>query len=1197
MPKGGQEVVMKHFIRAGVITSVVALTSLLSISLASPTHAAPPADFEKTPLVSGLNQPTDFRFMPNGEVYIAEKGGAIKIYHDGQLHDEPLITLAVLQTDQDEERGLLGIQPDPNFATNGYLYVSYTTAQNHDRLSRITVTGDTASLASEVILIESDQLGNIYHHGGEVQIGPDGKLYWAMGMNTYNPNSQNLSNVHGKILRMNLDGTAPADNPFVSTPGAVPQIWAYGLRNPFRFTFTPNGKLITGDVGGDTWEELNVVTKGANYGWPAVEGTCANCPYANPIYSYHHTPPPAKAGSITSAMVYTGSTFPSQYTNKFFIADYTLGWIKYLTFDSGYTSFISEQMFDDDAGTTVKLSQGPDGNMYQMTIFPGALYKIAPSGGNRAPTAVISATPTNGLAPLNVQFSGTGSSDPENTPLTYQWDFGDGTTANVATPPTKTYTTNGTRTVTLTVSDGQKTATATQKITVGSTAPTAHISAPANNSHYNAGDTINFAGTGTDAQDGTLPQSAYSWKVIFHHADHVHPFRDNITGSSNNVVIPRDADNIDTTWYEIVLTVTDSSGLQATDSIAIKPNLVQLTFTSNHQDASYTIDGIPKTGTYTEQAVVGVNRVLDATSPQYVPGGQYIFNSWSDGQPKSHTITTPAANATYSINFDKFITPPAPWQSTDVGQPTVAGYSSYDNGNFTIRGAGGDIWGPTDQFHYVYQSFNGDGTIIARATSQTNTDDWAKSGIMIKESTTAGSKYVLLAVTPANGVTFQYNFNGDGGSHAYTFPNAWLKLTRTGNTFTAFVSANGTAWTQIGQTTLAMSSSATAGLEVMSHKFDTLNTSTFDNVSVVSSQEWSNADVGAPRVAGSTTVNGTTHTLVGAGDDIWGTADQFQFNYQSLPADGEITARVSSLTGTTDTWAKAGVMIKQSTTAGSPYALVAATAGNGINFQHSFNSNSGGPVYTPPNAWLKLKRVGNTITSFASTNGQTWTQVGSATISMTGNALIGLFVSSHNGSVAATATFDNITVTKGAAQPTPIPAPWVSNDVGAPLLAGSTTYANGIFTINGAGDDIWGTADQFHFLHQPFTGDKEIVARVSAQDASTDGWAKSGLMIKQSTTAGSPYALVAITPAHGVTFQYNFNGENGGGTYTLPNAWLKLKRVGNAITSYTSSDGQTWTQVGQATLTLGTSAEIGLFVSSHNGSRLNESVFQNVSVQ
>jgi glucose/arabinose dehydrogenase/regulation of enolase protein 1 (concanavalin A-like superfamily) len=1155
--------------------------------------AAPPPELERSALVSNLNQPTAFRFLPDGRILISEKGGAIKVFENNQLNSQPLITLVVLQTDTDEERGLLGIEPDPNFANNGYLYVSYTTAANRDRLSRITVVNDVADPASEVVLLESTQDGNIYHHGGEIRFGPDGKIYWAMGMNTYNPNSQNLSNIHGKIMRLNPDGSAPADNPFIDTPDAVDQIWAYGLRNPFRFTFTPNGKLMAGDVGGDAWEELNIVTRGGNYGWPAVEGMCSGCPYINPVYTYAHTPAPAKAGSITSVMAYTGSTFPPEYKNKIFIADYTLGFIKYLTFDSTYSTYISEATFDNDAGTVVQMDQGPDGNIYQMNIYPGALYKISPSGGNRAPTAAITATPSNGLAPLAVGFSSAGSSDPEGTPLTYSWNFGDGTTST-AQNPQKTYTTNGVYSVVLTVSDGEKTNQATQKITVGSTLPTATILTPTDKALYSAGDTISFSGTGTDAEDGTLPDSAYVWKIDFQHGDHKHPFRDGIVGKSGTFQIPRGADNTSNTWYRIYLTVTDSSGLSTTKSIDILPRIVTLSFSANFADATFTIDGLPKTGTFTEQAVVGVERVIDAPTPQYIGNLQYHFSAWSDGLAKSHTITTPAQNASYQVTFTKATSPPAPWVSTDIGQPSVAGYSSFDNNIFTVHAAGGDIWGPTDQFHYVYQPFAGDGEIVARVSSQTNTDNWAKSGIMIKESAAAGSKYVLLAVTPANGITFQYNFNGDGGSATYAFPNAWLKLKRTGNVFTAYRSANGTDWTQVGQTTLEMSPSATAGLAVTSHKYDTLNTSVFENVSIKSSQEWTAQDIGAPKIAGSTAINNGIYTLTGAGDDIWGGTDQLQINYQTLPADGEIVSRVTSHTNTTDGWAKAGVIIKQSTTAGSPYALLAVTPANGINFQHSYNTNIAGPAYTFPNVWLKLKRTGNTITSYTSTDGQAWTLVGSGSVPMTGNVLIGLFVSSHNGSKASTAVFDNVSVVKNAPS-TALPAPWVNNDIGAPKLAGSAGYTNGVFTLNAAGDDIWATADQFHFVHQPLTGDGEIIARVTSQ-TNTEGWAKAGVMIKQSTTAGSNYALLGVTPAHGVTFQYNFANDGGTGTYTFPNAWLKLTKVRDVVTAYRSADGVTWTQVGNATVALGADVRIGLFSTSHNGSLLNQSQFNNVKV-
>jgi glucose/arabinose dehydrogenase len=628
-----------------------------------------PAELERTTIVSGLNEPTDFRFLPDpdGRIIIIEKAGAIKIYPNSDQNFDP-ITLVVLPTQTANEKGLTGIELDPDYATNGYIYVAYTAADNHDRLSRLTVVDDAIDLDSEVVLMRSDQAAGLIHHGGELHFGPDGMLYWATGDNSNNLNAQDLSNIHGKILRLDPDlyseldpdATAPAAghpagaNPFVDDPNAIPQIWAYGLRNPFRFTFTPDGQLLAGDVGNASWEELNIVTRGGNYGWPAAEGVCegAGCAeYVNPVYTYPHTPDTASAGSITSVLVYTGETFPDSYQNKVFIADFTLGWIKELTFDSGFSNVISERTLDSQAGTTVKLVQGPDGNIYQLTIYPGELSRIAPSGGNRAPTAVLTATPSNGLAPLVVDFSSQGSSDPDPfTTLTYAWDFGDGTTSTLANP-SRTYTANGTYDVTLTVSDGEEFDVATTMITVGSTAPSVG-EITVSNALYSAGDTVSFTATAVDAEDGTLPPDAYKWTVVFHHADHVHPFQDNIVGPSGSVVIPRDPHNVDTTFYRITLTVTDSSGLSTSQSVDVKPRLVTLTVNASDPEASFTIDGIRHTGSYSEQAVVGVERLLGAPSPQDVANGQLVFNNWSDGGAQSHTIVTPDANATYTVTYD-----------------------------------------------------------------------------------------------------------------------------------------------------------------------------------------------------------------------------------------------------------------------------------------------------------------------------------------------------------------------------------------------------------------------------------------------------------------------------------------------------------------------------------------------------------------
>lgn len=620
------------------------------------------AELDRTTVVSGLNEPTDFAILTAAgdpdEIYrilVIEKSGAVKSYDptSGQL--TTLVSLPVVTAAG--ERGLIGVEVDPHFWTQGEegyrtIYVAYTGADNYDRLSSLLVN-DAFDGVEETELVRSDQPAREFHHGGDLAFDPEGRyLYWAVGNNTDNANSQDLSTIHGKLLRLNRDGTAPTDNPFVDDPTAEPLVYAYGFRNPFRFTFTPDGKILVGDVGEATWEELNLVTAGANYGWPNAEGPCDGCGYVNPIYAYRHAGAVTNAGAITSVVVYTGDTYPEEYRNKVFIADYSLGWIKELTFDSEYTSLIGERTLDSGAGAVVKLAQGPDGNIYQLNIYPGTLSVLTPSGGNRTPTGVIAASATSGAGDsLTVHFSASDSRDPDGDALTYHWDFGDGrTSADV--DPTVVFTNDAeytAYTVTLTVSDGQRQSATTQRIVVGSTPPDAEI--VVSSGKYNAGDTIEFSADAFDLEDGTLPDSAYQWRVEFRHADHQHPFRDGIVGPAGAITIPRNSDQMYNTFYRIVLTVTDRSGLSTTRSVDVTPNLVTLTFGANQPGATYTIDGIPHQGLYSEQAVVGVQRSLNVPSPQYVGGQQLEFGSWSDGGAQSHVIVTPGANTSYQVTF------------------------------------------------------------------------------------------------------------------------------------------------------------------------------------------------------------------------------------------------------------------------------------------------------------------------------------------------------------------------------------------------------------------------------------------------------------------------------------------------------------------------------------------------------------------
>ncbi|MGE2832747.1 PQQ-dependent sugar dehydrogenase [Mycobacterium sp. SMC-4] len=328
--------------------------------------------YERATVVGGLDQPVDFRILDDGRIIVAEKTGAIRMVENGVLRPQPLVTLAVSTLG---ERGIAGLEVDPDFDNTGYLYVAYTTTTN--QLSRFTVVGDTVAEGSELVLVQSDQAAAANHHGGALGFGPDGKLYWGVGDNARPGNAQDLTNIHGKILRLNPDGSVPTDNPALGD-GALPLIYAYGLRNPFRLTFAPTGQLLVADVGQSSWEELNLVTAGANYGWPGAEGLCTSdcADVVDPIYTY----PRGGGAAITSVLVYNGSAFGPDFRGKVFIADTVQGWIRVLTCSPDFTACADPKEFDPDAGYTVVLREGPDGNIYQLVYDSGSLVRISPAG-------------------------------------------------------------------------------------------------------------------------------------------------------------------------------------------------------------------------------------------------------------------------------------------------------------------------------------------------------------------------------------------------------------------------------------------------------------------------------------------------------------------------------------------------------------------------------------------------------------------------------------------------------------------------------------------------------------------------------------------------------------------------------------------------------------------------------------------------
>ena len=274
---------MLHLLRSWFLALVLSVAAL-------PSWAAVPGGFSDAVWVADLGSTTAMTFMPDGRALITQQGGALRVVKNGALVSTPMVSLTV---DARGERGLLGVAVDPQFATNGWIYLYYTTPSPavHNRLSRFTVSGDSVVGGSELVLLELDNLsGATNHNGGAIHFGPDGRLYVAVGDNANSANAQTLGNLLGKILRLNKDGTIPGDNPFSgSASGANRAIWALGLRNPFTFVFQPGtGRMHINDVGQSAWEEIDVGVAGANYGWPATEGATTNPAYRSPLYAYPH---------------------------------------------------------------------------------------------------------------------------------------------------------------------------------------------------------------------------------------------------------------------------------------------------------------------------------------------------------------------------------------------------------------------------------------------------------------------------------------------------------------------------------------------------------------------------------------------------------------------------------------------------------------------------------------------------------------------------------------------------------------------------------------------------------------------------------------------------------------------------------------------------------------------------------------------
>lgn len=371
-------------------SAIIAAAAACRDSSAVPVETA--AGIKVTAVATGLSSPL-YLTAPAGDarLFVVEQTGRIRIIKNGQLLPAPYLDVRSKIT-SGGERGLLGLAFHPSFATNGFFYVNYTDLAGDTKIERYhaTPSADVADASSGTTVLAFDQpFAN--HNGGMLLFGPDGMLWIGTGDGGSGGdpqgNGQKLSTLLGKMLRVDVNGAAPyaipTNNPFVSQSGARGEIWAYGLRNPWRYAFDAvDGLLYIADVGQNRWEEVHVVPAsraGVNFGWNVMEGThcysaltCSQNGLDVPVYEYSHD----DGCSITGGFVYRGNAIPSV-RGHYFFSDYCTGFLRSFRYANGAVTDV-KQWSVGSLGPVLSFGQDSAGELYILSDN-GRVYRIDPA--------------------------------------------------------------------------------------------------------------------------------------------------------------------------------------------------------------------------------------------------------------------------------------------------------------------------------------------------------------------------------------------------------------------------------------------------------------------------------------------------------------------------------------------------------------------------------------------------------------------------------------------------------------------------------------------------------------------------------------------------------------------------------------------------------------------------------------------------
>ncbi len=752
--------VARSRIRAVLARTAPVLLALSVLAVVAPPSAhaidgTAPAGFSTVAYDTTLGQYalTNFVFLPNGtsmiaigkcgylvRVNLSADGSAANVTSMGQLpNPSPGMGPGVYcQSD----RGLVGIDLASDYPVTGNFYLLFDYCKGAPggpsvcdapgkptgKLSRFTVNNINAPTGlvpnSEKVVLDDlpsysanpEARCDGSHTVGTVIVATDGTLYVGNGegSNYCDPDwsalgAQDITSPRGKIFHINADGTGVNSNPFYNQADASSwqsRVFAYGFRNPFRFAIQPGtSNLMVGEVGWNTTEELDLVQNGKNYGWPCWEGndrtsgyteldTCKAL-YANggdqkPLYTWPH------AGSGSAAVggaFYTGGDYPASYDGTFFFADYAKQWLATRSAGGTVAMFGSG-----DWGAEVAIHTGPNGDIFFANLLDSTIVRLRYTPvPNQFPTAHAHASVTVGQAPLAVSFTSTGSFDPDGTIQSYQWDFGDGSPVVNGATASHTYSSAGVFTAKLTVRDNANASSVdTVSIATNNSPPVLTVAPLPAGVTYAVGDTVAVTATATDPDGGPAPTITY--QQVLHHCPfpgscHLHPggAAGAPAGGSFTCVID---DHGDDTYLEVVVTALDSGGATTTASVVVPARKHTLSVSSSPGGVPIDVDSSNSISTPSLTEVVGSKNLV--TAPQSY--GNLVFDHWSDGGARSHTLTMPDADLNL-VAFYK-VAPVAPVPPPSAGGWTLNGSAVMDGASLILtpnagNKAGSAVWPQT----------------------------------------------------------------------------------------------------------------------------------------------------------------------------------------------------------------------------------------------------------------------------------------------------------------------------------------------------------------------------------------------------------------------------------------------------------------------------------------------------------------------